>query len=452
MRKQNGQCVLFEGLFDKPVSIEFTGPDQSSDGGVLLFKAIDEKMKLTERITQAIRDWRQQAKVDHPMQEMLRERIYGIACGYPDCNDAARLSRDVAMKLVCERRDETLASQPTLSRLENGVTRADLLRFGYGLTDAVLECERRKRKAKKVRRITIDMDPTEDPTYGDQQLTFFNAYYDNWCYLPMVTTVQFDDESDHYLIAPVLRPGNAKGSAGALSILKRLLPRLRKLFPQAEIFVRMDGAFATPEVFSWLEAEELWYVVNMAKNSVLKDVVEPLMKRVRRKVAQTGRTEKEFGETIYKAGKWKRPRRAIIKAEVVVLEGREPRDNPRFVITNLTRSPRSVYHFYGLRGDAENRIKELKDGLRFDLTSCTSFLANQFRNLLVAAAYALYQQLRYAARATKCARAQVWILRERLVKIGVIIKESARRILIEAPRAYAWLRTWRLIAERLGAT
>jgi hypothetical protein len=342
---------------------------------------------------------------------MLQERVYGIACGYADANDAARLAKDGAMRLVCEKPDEDLASQPTLSRLENAVTRTDLFRFGTLFTDIVLERERGKRKRRKVRRITIDMDPTEDPTYGDQQLTFFNAYYDNWCYLPMVTTIQFDQQREQYLVAPVLRPGNAKGSLGAISILKRLVPRLRKAFPRAEIFVRMDGAFATPEVFSWLEEEELPYVVNMAKNPALKRFAEPLLKRVRRRSKQSGQTEKEYGEARYQATKWKRKRRAVIKAEVVRLPGREPRDNPRFVITNLSWSPKGVYRFYRKRGDAENRIRELKDGLRFDLTSCTKFEANQFRNLLTAAAYALYQQLRYEARGTECERAQVWTLR-----------------------------------------
>ncbi|MFQ5916045.1 MAG: IS1380 family transposase [Nitrospinota bacterium] len=451
MAKRNRQTVEFPHLFEKPLVMKFTAPDQSSDGGVLLLKAIDKKMRLTQRLAEAIRDRRQPGKVVHPIREMLQERIYGIACGYADANDAARLAKDGAMRLACEKRDEDLASQPTLSRLENAVTRTDLFRFGTLFTDVVLEREKRKRRRRKVRRITIDMDPTEDPTYGGQQLTFFNAYYDNWCYLPMVTTIQFDQEREQYLVAPVLRPGNAKGSLGAISILKRLVPRLRKAFPRAEIFVRLDGAFATPEVFSWLEEEELPYVVNMAKNPVLKRFAEPLLKRVRRRSNKSGQSEREYGEARYQAAKWKRKRRAVIKAEVVRLQGREPRDNPRLVITNLSWSPKGVYRFYRKRGDAENRIRELKDGLRFDLTSCTKFEANQFRNLLTAAAYALYQQLRYEARGTECERAQVWTLRERLVKIGVVIRESVRRIWIEAPRTYVWLSTWRAVAARARA-
>jgi hypothetical protein len=455
MRRKSQQTVLFPKLFDKPVAMEFTQPDQSSDGGMILLKAIDERMGLTQRMAEAIRDERQPGKVRHPMADLIRERIFAIACGYPEGIDAQVLRHDPMMKLVCRGSVEgtpSLASQPTLSRFENAPKRTDLLRVAYAMTDTVLETQRKKRGGWRVRQIVIDMDPTEDPTYGDQQLTFFSAYYDNWCYLPMITTIQLDDESEQYMVAPVLRPGNAKGSLGAVGILRRLLPRLRKTFPRARISVRMDGAFATPEVFEYLEGEELGYAVNMAKNEVLKRLAEPRMKRVRMQSEKTGQTQKEYGEALYRAGKWKKDRRVVIKAEVVRLEGREPRDNPRFVVTNLSWKPRNVYRFYGCRGDAENRIKELKDGLRFDLTSCPRFQANQFRNLLTAAAYVLYQQLRREARATECATAQVWTLRERLIKIGVRVKESVRRLLLEAPRAYVWYSDWRRVAARVGAS
>lgn len=443
------QWVLFKALLDKPVAVTFTAPDQSSDGGVLLLKGIDEKMGLTARMALALRDGRQAGKVEHLLEEMLQERIFGIACGYPDGNDAARLSKDPAMQAACERRGESLASQPTLSRLENAATSTGLLRMGFALTDSVIERERRARK--RVRRITIDMDPTEDRTYGGQQSTFFSAFYDNWCYLPMVTTVQLNEEPEHYLVAPLLRPGNAKAYLGAVAILKRLLPRLRRAFPKAQIFVRIDGGFAQSGVLDWLEGARLLYVVNMPKNAVLQRFSDPLMPDLRRRAMASGHTETAFSEDRYRAGTWTRKRRVIVKAEVVALEGREPRDNPRFLITNLPWKPKKTYRFYALRGDAENRIKELKDGLRFDLTRCTSFRANQFRNLLVAGAYALCQQLRHAARGTSCERAQVATLRERLLKLAVVIRETARRIWIEAPKTYAWLTAWRTVALRVGA-
>jgi len=452
MAAETEQRVLFEDMTDKPVCVEFTAPDQSSDGGVLLLRAIDRQMGLTERLAAALRDPREAGKVRHPVQAMLQGRVLGIACGYPDANDAAKLDRDPAMRLACERRENGLASQPTLSRFENAATSAELLRMALALTDAVLDREAEKRKRRNIRSITLDMDPTEDRAHGQQQLIFFNRFYDAWCYLPMVTTVQFGDEPEHYALAPMLRPGNASGSAGAVAILKRLVPRLRERFPKAAIRVRMDGAFATPEVFDWLEANRLGYAVNMAKNGVLKALAEPRMRLARALAEGSGATEKSYGEARYRAGKWKRARRVIVKAEVVALTGRGLRDNPRFVVTNLRRTPRAVYHFYAKRGDVENRIKELKDALRFDLTSCTRFGANQFRTLLAVAAYALYQQLRHEARGTDCARAQVATLRERLVKVAATVGESVRRILLQAPRAYVWLSTWRVVAFRLGAS
>jgi len=451
MARQKRQPVLFKDLYEKPVSVEFTRPHQTSDGGVILLSAMDKKMGLIQRVAQAIRDPRQRAKITYDIEALLRERIFLIACGYPKCDDADRLAHDPALKMVSNLRDGRLASQPTLSRFENEVTKTDLFRMALAITDTVIDCERRKRSVRKVHRITIDMDPTEDPTYGDQQLTFFNAYYDNWCYLPMITTIQFGDEAEQYQVAPVLRPGNANGSLGAIGILKRLVTRLRKTFPNATLYVRLDGAYSTPEVLAWLDANDLLYLVNMAKNSVLKGDAEPLMKKVRQLAQETGRTATLYSETSYKAGKWKYARRAVIKAEVVVNDKRELRDNPRFVITNLSLIPQNVYRYYRERGDAENRIKELHYGLRFDLTSCTSFMANQLRNLLTGAAYALYQQLRYAARRTELARAQVGTLRERLIKVGTVIKESVRRILLEMPKTFAWYDIWTRLAHALGA-
>lgn len=452
MGKNPQQSVLFKDVADKPVRVEFSGPDQSTDGGVVLLRAIDNKMSLTEQMVESLTERRQPWKVTHPLIEMLRERVLGIACGYPDTNDAARLHNDPAMQIVCACRGKSLASQPTLSRFENSPSWTDLLRMGYALTDAVVQYERQKRRGPKVRQITIDMDPTEDPTYGGQQLTFFNAYYDNWCYLPMVTTIQFGAEAEQYVVAPLLRPGNAKGSLGAIAILKRLVSRLRGAFSKAKVRVRMDGAFADETVFAWMETHRIGYAVNMAKNSVVKDLAEPWMEGVRGRVHETGQTERAYGELWYKAKKWSHDRRVVVKAEVTALDGHAPRDNPRFVITNLPLRPENVYGFYGQRGDEENRIKELKDGLRFDLTSCTEFRANQFRNLLTAAAYAIYQQLRYEARGTVCERNQVSTLRERLIKLAVTVRETVRRILLEAPKAYAWLSAWRRVAVRVGAS
>jgi len=217
--------------------------------------------------------------------------------------------------------------------------------------------------------------------------------------------------------------------------------------------VRLDGGFATPEIFDVLDAEPgVDYVVAMAENAVLTRVAEPTMVEARALSEVSGQTEHVYTEARYAAKTWAQARRVVIKAEVVRLSGREPRDNARFVITNLRPSPRFVYEqVYCARGDIENRIKELHDGLQIGRTSCCRFWANQFRVLLTAAAYVLMQELRLRAARTACARAQVPWLRERLLKLGVQVVVSVRRIVLHLPTATPDLDAWRQVALALGA-
>ena len=448
------QCLVFPDLFDKPVVARFDQIHGSSDGGAVLLKAADRRLGLLERLAGCLRDDRQPGKIEHELSELLAQRVYAIACGYPDANDAARLGDDPVHKMLLGRdpiEGETLASQPTLSRFENTVGPRQLLRMGETLADVVIErhCRRRHGKA---RRIKIDFDPTDDPTHGQQQLSFFNGHYDTWCYLPLLGFISFDNEPEQYLVASVLRPGNVHGTAGFFGVLRRLVERLMEAFPKADILVRLDADYATPEVLEFLDDAGLHYVVAMAKNSVLKRHAEPLMKSPRRLSRASGKTEHVYGECRYAAGKWNRKRRVIIKAEVTRLEGSEPKDNPRFVVTNLTVAPQRVYEkVYCERGDVENRIKELHHGLEIDRTSCTRFWANQFRVLMTAAAYVLMQELRLRAAGTSCARAQVSTLRERLIKLGVHVVVSVRRIVLHLPASFAFLDTWRRVALALSA-
>jgi hypothetical protein len=435
--------------------VRFDSARGSSDGGAILLKAAERRLSLIERLTSGLRDDRDPGRVRHEIDELVAQRVFGIACGYADGNDAARLADDPLQKLLVGRdpvAGEALASQPTLSRFENGVGPRSLYRMGAALADAVVE-RHRKRLGRKARRITIDLDPTDDPTHGQQQLTFFNGHYDTWCYLPVVAFVTFNDEPEQYLAAAVLRPGNAHAKLGAIGILRRLLERLRTAFPRARFLVRLDGGFACPEVLAFLDRErKLNYVVAMAKNLNLEHSAERWMPSARKRSRESGKTEHVYGATHYRAKKWNRKRRVVIKAEVVRHPGREPKENPRFVITNLPHSPQWIYEkVYCGRGEIENRIKELHHGLEIDRTSCSRFWANQLRVLLTAAAYVLMQELRLAARGTHCARAQVGTLRERLIKIGAHVVASCRRVVLHLPRSYAALHAWTRIANNLGA-
>jgi len=452
------QRLLFPNLWErdkKPVVIEFDQRQMSSDGGGILLKAADQRLRLTERLAGCIRDEREKGKVKHEMIELMRQRVLGIACGYEDCNDAARLGNDPMHKLMVGRdpvEGAALGSQAMLSRFENTPDRKELYRMGEELADTVIQ-RHRKRLKKKVKKVRIDMDPTDDPTHGCQQLSFFNGHYDTSCYLPMLAFISFNKEKEQYLIGAVLRPGNAPAKKGAIGILSRIISRVREAFPKARIEVRLDGGFAGPQMFDYLDSEaRLEYEVGMAGNAVLARKAEKLMREARRLSRKSGQTEHVYGQCQYAAKSWSHERRVIIKAEVVRNPDRPPKENPRFVVTNKHQSPRFIYEDeYCARGEIENRIKELHEGVQIDRTSCTNFWANQFRVLMSAAAYVLMQEIRLQARNTDCARAQVTTLRERLIKLGARVVESVRRIVIHLPETFAYSRTWHRVAAALGA-
>ena len=412
------QSVRFENLSKKAVVAKLDQEHASSDAGAVLLKACDDKLKLSTTLAASLSDDRQQSKVTHSLEELFQQRLFAIACGYADGDNAARPR--------------------------------DLLRLSEALADAVIA--RHKRRRKRVRRITIDLDPTDDPTHGAQQLTFFNRFYDTSCYLPLAGFLTFDDEVEQYLFCYVLRAGNVAAKHGTIGVLKRLLPRLRRAFPKARLRIRLDAGFCGPELYAFFEAHKLEYVVCMAKNACLTALAEPLMAEVRSDFEAGQQTSRRYGECAYQAESWPHPRRVIVKAEVTTHVGRPPKDNPRFVVTNLKSTPQHVYEaVYCARGDVENRLKELKLGLEIDRTSCTRFLANQFRVLMSAAAYVLMQELRLRARRTGCARAQVSTLRLRLLKLGAWVESSVRRLVIHLPIGTPFADDWCRIARSVGA-
>lgn len=447
------QTVLFNDLAEKPVVACFDQEHSSSDGGAVLLKAADQRLGLSEALAACLVDERQQTKVLHSYQDMFAQRMFGIACGYADGNDAAQLAHDPIFKMLNDRdpvAGAPLASQATLSRFENAASAGELLRMSEALAQSVID--RHRRRKKRVKRITIDLDPTDDKTHGDQQLSFFNWHYDSWCYLPLAGFLTFDDEPEQYLFCYMLRPGKATAKQGCIGMLKRLLPRLRKAFPKAEIRIRLDAGFTGSELYEFFEAHRLKYIVCMSKNDVLLQHAEPLMAPLREAVERNEEPKEAYGESRYKAREWKRERRVIIKADFAFHAGRKPKENPRFIITNLTQSPRHIYRrIYCARGDAENRIKELKNYLAIDRTSCTSFKANQLRVLMTAAAYVLMQEIRLVAKYTNCARAQVDMLRLRLFKISAWIETSVRRIVLHLPKTMPYANEWQRIARALGA-
>src|SRR5438067_5759314 len=390
------QSTLQVHGISKPIVVKFDQPHASSDGGAILLKRIDDRLGLTWRLAGAIRDRRQPGKVAHPVGDLLRQRVCGLACGYADCNDAARLIDDPIHKLLLDRDPldgAALGSQPTLSRFENAVGRADLYRLGTALADTVLAYHR-ERLGETVRLITIDLDATDDPTHGQQEFALFNGYYDTWCYLPLIATVTFNTEPIQHVIAALLRPGTGAATRGVRGLLRRLFSKLRTLFPRAQLPVRADAGFADAKLLAFLDGAEVEYVLGLAGNRRLDKRVRRLLGRARMQARRTGDTATLYGETRYAARRWARKRRIRTTADVLCYPGRSRKDNPRFLVTNLPHRPATVYaRVYCGRGDMENRLKELQHGVAMDRTSCSHFADNLLRQLFSVAAYSLFQTL-----------------------------------------------------------
>lgn len=425
----------------KPVVVRNDGGAVTSDAGALLLREIDERLGLTQRLAACISDGRDPSKVRHTVLGMLRQRIYQIACGYEDCNDADWLRHDPALKLALGRApsENDLASQPTLSRLENAVSARECWLISEALLDAYIARHRKAPPSK----IVIDADATDDETHGNQQLTFFHGYYDHHCYLPLLVFAQAEGRGEQELIGAMLRPGNTHAGHRAMSMVKLLVKRLRAAFPDCELELRGDSGLALPEVYHGCEKLLVPYMISLPKNQRLVRMVEPWMAEARAIHAETAEKVQTFGEFAYAAQSWNKHRRVIAKAEVM-----SQGDNPRFVVTSLPKGdPEDIYRCYCQRGDPENRIKELKGDLKADRLSCHRFWANQFRLLLHAAAYVLMQHMRSLLQTSELARAQVGTLRLRLLKVGARITESVRRVLVQLPSAYAWAYLWPRLAR-----
>lgn len=450
------QTVLFQDFFSKPIEAVFTDETMSTDGGSILLKAADRRMGLIDAMSAALPDRRMAGKVNHVLSSLLSQRIYSIALGYPDGNDAARLKDDSMLKMLCERElqeAKALGSQPTLSRFENATTARDLLRMGRAYARNILRYQQRHRRGtRRPRRIIIDLDPTCDPTHGHQQQTLFNGYYDTWCYLPVVATVSFDTELRKYPLAALLRPGNASAMLGVSGLLRRIVRLVREYFPHTKLYFRADAAYTAPGLLNWLDSEEIRYAISMSNNRKIKEIVEPVMARVRATVEQTGRTHQEYGLWLHRAGTWKRGRIVSYKAEVVAEQG-DIRDNARFLVHRLPSNvgAKGAFDFYYGHSDMENTLKSLKDDLSLDRTSCSSFLANQFRILMTLAAYALMMTVSEHAATTQLQRATMGTLRIRLLKIAVRIKQSVRRVLLEFTGHFPWADDWMDCALAIGA-
>jgi hypothetical protein len=424
---------LFEDLQGKKLEVDFDGGEVSSDAGVLFLREVERRMRLLDRVAKILHDRRHPGYTRHSLLDMLKQRVFQIACGYEDANDADTLRQDPALKMACERLpdDAPLASQPTLSRLENAVSRTDLYRLADVLVDAFIESYRTPPVA-----ILLDIDDTEDITHGHQQMALFNAFYDEYCYLP----IHIYEGKSGKLVTTVLRPGKRPSGKEVVAILKRVVRKIRNAWPGVGILLRADSHYTSPEVIEFCEAENLHYALGLTPNAVLRREAASLVEEAERCYRLKRQPVRIFGEFSYGAGSWEENSRVVVKAEHNALG-----PNLRFVVTNLEcRSRRVVYEtIYSDRGRMELMIKDHKTHLLSDRTSCHRFEANQFRLFLHSLAYVLLHALRRRhLQGTTWARAQFDTIRLEVLKIGARVRQLRTRIKVHLPTSYPWQAEW----------
>lgn len=410
---------------DKAVELAFDGGRLSSDAGLVLLKDPDEQLGLTRALAAVLSDSRDARRVHFTQHDLLKQRVLQIAAGYEDANDATTLRHDPIFKLLLDRLPETgppLASQPTLSRFENRVSRPELYRMALVLVQQFLASYRRPPKV-----IVLDVDDTEDPVHGGQQQARYDSYYGGYCFMPL----HLYEGLSGRLITTILKAKRFTG-AQMLAVLKRLVKRLRQAWPTTLLIFRGDSHFAYPEVMQWIDEQaNLCYVTGLTSNAVLKALAQDVVEQAQRAYARDRSKVTRFHSTRYQAGTWSRSRRVVIKVEVS-----DQGVNTRFVVTDMEQARTKVLYqrIYCARGQAENEIKDHKRYLKSDRTSCHRFEANQFRVLLHSAAYVLLDTLRREVlRTTPWASATMETIQLRLLKLGARVHEFTDRIKVSLP-------------------
>jgi hypothetical protein len=465
---QDTQIVLpFARLSGKALQADFDGGTLSSDGGVLFLREIEAQIGIIRRFARALDDPRDARYTDHSYEEMLSQRIFQIACGYEDANDCDPLRHDPAFKAACGRLPilgEPLASQPSMSRLENRPRRSELYRMAEALFATFVASYDQAPES-----LLLDLDDTADEVHGAQQQVLFNGYYDSYCYLPLHL---YEGQSGK-LITTILRPGRRPTGKEMVSILKRVVVAIRCEWPDVLILLRGDGHFSTPEIQDWCESQEpeILYILGQSGNKVLQEKSRGLLQQaqllyrfrqdryLRKKLQEDRKNQKSTSKKktripdtcenaasterlkvklytgfLYQAETWSKPRRIISKVEVS-----DKGENIRFVVTNMKLSRRAYIYekIYCGRGQMENYIKDHKRFLNSDRTSCHKFEANQFRLFLHSAAYVLRHHLRTRGlQGTAWSRAQFDQIQLRILKVGVRIEELKTKIRFHFPSSF----------------
>ena len=416
---------------------DFTGGQITSDAGLLVLRELDERLGWSRAAASALADPRDPAKVIHDTKSLFRQRLFALLAGYEDGNDHNRLRSDPALKLLCGRtlsEAEDLASQPTLSRFENAVTARQVA----GLNRLLVQQYIQLHKEHPPQEMILDVDPTDDPCHGHQQLALFNGFYGQYMYLPQLV---FERHSG-LLLAVRLRAGNVHPAHHLLLVLDPVIRALQQAFPKAQIIVRADAAHAVPELYTFCEERHLGYLIGIATNSVFCERTDWALAWLKQRFDASGESCRWLGGFRHQAQSWDRPRRILYKCEVNA-EG----TNRRFLVTNLPGLPAHLWPLYNDRGTAETYIDQLKNQLACDRLSCSRFVANAFRLLLSAFAYNLLVAFRMQLKGSELESASAETLRTRLLKIGARVHQTARRIWVHLSSGFPFRE---LLAEALA--
>jgi len=439
------ELFRFPAIGRKKLTAAFDGGRITSDGGALLLAAAERRLGIAQRLARLIADPRNPLFVRHSVADILRARMLAIACGYEDGDDLDHLRTDPGFKLACGRLPDSgadLCSQPTVSRWENAPSVREMVRMTYAMVDVYCASYRRPPAA-----ITLDIDDTVDVVHGHQQLSLFNAHYDERCFLP----IHVYDTATSRPVAVVLRPGKTPSGCEVRGYLRRLVRRIRSHWPTTRLTIRGDGHYGRPEVMAWCEANAVDFIFGLPGNVVLSRLVEAAADDVRvRRAEAAAPVLRRYAETRYGAKSWTRERRVSARIEATT-QGLDI----RFVVTNLELgSAEWLYDtLYCARGQAENLIKLHKGQLASDRTSCRSPLANQVRLVLHTAAYWLMLTVRDAIpKPQALATAEFTTLRMRLLKIAARITETATRVRIAFAAACSEAPLFRTVAHSLQLT
>jgi hypothetical protein len=437
MTECNQDRFEFATHFTREVVAEFSGGTITSDAGGLLLRETDQRLNLLSRFSACFLDGRDPSRIEHTVAEMVTQRVYGLALGYEDLNDHDQLRHDPLMQLLAGKRDpgsQTLAGKSTLNRMELGdglPNRYKKITFWRDAIDELLVNVFVEAHRTPPERIVLDIDTTDMAIHGKQEDRFYHGFYDHYCYLPLYVFA-----GEHVLCAR-LRPSNLDPSAGSRKEIARIVGQIRKAWPEVKITVRGDSGFCREELMAWCEANQVDYVLGLARNKLLERLVSGALEEAQQKFEQTQKAARVFVEFEHEtvSGSWSRKRRVVVKAEHI-----DGKSNPRFVVTSLPSQEwpaQALYEqMYCARGDMENRIKE-QFSLFADRVSAATMRANQLRVYLSVIGYVLLSGVRrLGLRGTELARAQADSIRLRLLKIGAHIRVTVRKVWVQLSSSY----------------